>query len=52
VKGCRYRTAEIMNGPLAYVVKSMYGARLQEVFETWAEDLAIAAEATEPEVMK
>jgi len=44
VQGCRYRTVETMNGPLAYVVKNMYGTRLQEVFEIWAEDFAAAAE--------
>jgi len=37
---------EVMTGPLAYVVKNMYGDRLQEVFEKWAEDFAAWAEET------
>lgn len=40
VRGCRYVTMEVMTGPLAYAVKRMYGERLQEAFETWADDLA------------
>lgn len=44
VQGCRYRTIETMSGPLAHVVKRMYGERLQEAFEMWAEDLAGWAE--------
>lgn len=46
VRGCRYATMEVMTGPLAYVVKNMYGDRLQEVFEKWAEDFAAWAEET------
>lgn len=43
---CEYRTWESMAGPLAHVVKRMFGETLQTRFEDWARDLKAYAEKT------
>lgn len=43
---CEYRTYEAMNGPTAYVVKSMYGETLKDRFKDMANDLKAYAEKT------
>ncbi|KAL9061546.1 MAG: hypothetical protein Q9162_000078 [Coniocarpon cinnabarinum] len=36
---CEFRTWEVMNGPLAYLVKKLYSKVLTERFHDWARDL-------------
>ncbi|KAI9658507.1 MAG: hypothetical protein M1831_003945 [Alyxoria varia] len=44
---CEFKTWECQAGPLAYMVKSLYGKTLQERFEDWANDLKKKAEESE-----
>ena len=48
---CEYRTWEVMAGPLAWIVKWIYGTVLQERFEDWSRDLKGFAEKTWSEKM-
>lgn len=45
--GCEFRTWETMSGPLAHVVKGLYGGVLQARFEEMAADLRVRAEEGE-----
>ena len=41
---CEFMTWECQAGPLAYMIKSLYGKTLQDRFEDWANDLKKEAE--------
>lgn len=43
---CEYKTWEVMAGPMAWIVKGLYGAALQQRFEDWSRDLKRFAERT------